>query len=111
HWAIPRIIWKKMEEERRGKKVGRQGTLHGFVRKQVGPIVYMHENVLHVVTQFVAVDNQSLSVANKMTFQNCLVTMRLKSMLQDLPTTHDIVNHLHNKFVKWLAQLKEDIDI
>ncbi|KAF8224865.1 hypothetical protein L208DRAFT_1308647, partial [Tricholoma matsutake] len=42
---------------------------------------------------------------------NCLVAMRPKSMLQDLPTTHDVVNHLHNEFVKWLAQLKEDIDV
>jgi len=55
-WEIPRIIWQKMEEEQRGKKVGRHGTLDGFIRKPAGPIVYMHENVLHVVTQFVAVN-------------------------------------------------------
>ena len=38
--------------------MGRQGTLDGFIRKPAGPIVYMCENVLHVVTQFVAVNNQ-----------------------------------------------------
>ena len=48
-----------MEDERRGKKVGRQGTLDGFVGKQAGPIVYTRENVLHAVTQFVAVDDQA----------------------------------------------------
>lgn len=37
--------------------------------------------------------------------------MRPKSMLKDLPTTYDVTNHLHNKSVKWLAQLKEDIDV
>ena len=37
--------------------------------------------------------------------------MRPKSMLKDLPTTYDVTNHLHNEFVKWLAQLKEDIDV
>jgi len=37
--------------------------------------------------------------------------MRPKSMLQDLPTTYDVTNHLHNEFVKWLAQLKDDIDV
>jgi len=37
--------------------------------------------------------------------------MRPKARLQDLPTTHNIVNHLHNEFVRWLAQLKEDIDV
>jgi len=47
-----------MEEERMGKDVARQGTLDGFVGKEVGPVVYMHENTLHMVTQFVAVDDQ-----------------------------------------------------
>jgi len=46
-----------MEEEQKGKDVGKQGTLDGFVGKQA-PIVYMHENTLHAVTQFVAVDDQ-----------------------------------------------------
>ncbi|KIK05364.1 hypothetical protein K443DRAFT_3861 [Laccaria amethystina LaAM-08-1] len=85
HWAIPRIIWKQMEEERTGKDVARQGTLDGFVGKEVGPVVYTHENTLHMVTQFIAVDDQSLSVANKTT-------------------------HLHNEFVRWLVQLKVDIE-
>jgi len=31
HWAIPQIIWKKMEEERMGKDVTKQGTLDGFM--------------------------------------------------------------------------------
>lgn len=37
--------------------------------------------------------------------------MRPKSNLQDLPTTGDVVSHLHNKFVKWLEQLKNDIKV
>ena len=32
-------------------------------------------------------------------------------MLKDLPTMYNVTNHLHNEFVKWLAQLKEDIDV
>jgi hypothetical protein len=47
-----------MEEERMGKDVVRQGTLDGFVGKEKGPVVYTHENTLHMVTQFVAVDDQ-----------------------------------------------------
>lgn len=47
-----------MEDERKGKKVETQGTLDGFVEKPVGPIVYTRENILHAVTQFVAVDDQ-----------------------------------------------------
>ena len=34
-----------------------------------------------------------------------------KSNLEDLPTTCDIINHLHNEFVKWLTQLKDDIQV
>jgi hypothetical protein len=37
--------------------------------------------------------------------------MRPKSNLNDLPTTCDVVSHLHNEFVKWLAQLKKDIKV
>ena len=37
--------------------------------------------------------------------------MRPKSGLVDLPTTHDVVTHLHNEFVKWLEQLKKDIEV
>jgi len=58
HWAIPCIIWRKMEDERMGKKAGGQETLDGFIGKPAGPIVYTRENVLHVVTQFIAVDDQ-----------------------------------------------------
>ena len=37
--------------------------------------------------------------------------MRPKSTLTDLPTTHDVITHLHNEFVKWLAQLKKDVEV
>ena len=41
-----------------GKKAGEPETLDGFIGQPAGPIVYTCENVLHVVTQFVAVDDQ-----------------------------------------------------
>ena len=61
HWAIPRPIWKKMEEERRGGVKGaRQGTLtQHLVGKPSAPPVFTRENVLHLVTQFVAIDDQA----------------------------------------------------
>jgi hypothetical protein len=37
--------------------------------------------------------------------------MRPKSTLQDLPTSRDVVKHLHNEFVKWTAELKNDIKV
>jgi hypothetical protein len=58
HWAIPRPIWRKMQDKKRGVKAERQGTLDGLVKKQKEPVVFTRENVLHLVTQFVAVDDQ-----------------------------------------------------
>jgi hypothetical protein len=49
-----------MEEAQSGRtrKVAKQGTLDTLVMKSVGPQVFTHENLLHVVTQFVTVDDQ-----------------------------------------------------
>jgi hypothetical protein len=57
HWAIPRSIWRQMEEGKRGAMV--QGTLSQFIGKPSAPSVFTREEVLHVVTQFVAVDDQA----------------------------------------------------
>ena len=56
-------------------------------------------------------DLQSLAVANKATFRNCLVAMRPRSTRHDLPTTHDVLNNLHNKFVQWLQDMSADIEV
>jgi hypothetical protein len=37
--------------------------------------------------------------------------MRPKTTLADLPTTHDIMSHLHNEFVGWLEEMKADIEV
>jgi hypothetical protein len=47
-----------MEDEKRGVKVERQGTLDGVLKKKTEPVVFSRENILHLVTQFVAVDDQ-----------------------------------------------------
>jgi len=117
-----------MEAARRGKMPDpKQGTLDLLVMEQA-LLKFTRTNVLHVVTQFIAVDNQvstynfiqfyapdkfpqSLAVVNKTTFRNCLVSMRPSTMTHDLPTTHGVVNHLHNEFVRWLRQLNADIEV
>jgi hypothetical protein len=58
HWAIPRPVWKRMQDDKRGVKMERQGTLDGLLKKQKEPLVFTRENVLHFVTQFIAVDDQ-----------------------------------------------------
>jgi hypothetical protein len=37
--------------------------------------------------------------------------MRPKSTLLDLPSTHDVVNHLHNEFVRWMGKLETEIKV
>lgn len=54
---------------------------------------------------------QSLLVANKATFRNCLVAMRPKSTTADLPSTHDISTYIHNAFIKFLDELKGQIQV
>jgi len=37
--------------------------------------------------------------------------MQPKSILLDLPSTHNVVNHLHNKFVHWVCRLEVEIKV
>ncbi|KAH8999021.1 hypothetical protein EDB83DRAFT_2238045 [Lactarius deliciosus] len=52
---------------------------------------------------------QSLAVADKALFWNCLVAMRPKLISKDLPSTHNVMRYIHNKFVQWLQELKDNI--
>jgi hypothetical protein len=54
---------------------------------------------------------QSLAVANKAVFWNCLAIMRPKTLIADLPTTHNVKVHLHNKIVVWIRQLRSNIEV
>jgi hypothetical protein len=31
--------------------------------------------------------------------------------MADLPTTHDIISHLHNEFIRWLEEMTADIEV
>ena len=76
-----------MEEAQKGIKSAKQGTLDSLIKKPTGLQMFTRESLLHMVTQFIAVDDQvspavkstlkstsqdyicqSLSVANKTTF-------------------------------------------
>ncbi|KAH9072193.1 hypothetical protein EDB83DRAFT_2204585, partial [Lactarius deliciosus] len=108
HWAIPRPIWKEMEAEKRGDK-HKQLKLDGIFEKVRSQREFMHDGILHTVAQYVACDDQSLAVTDKALFRNCLVAMRPKSISKDLPSTHNVMRYIHNKFVQWLQELKDDI--
>ena len=56
--AIPREIWRAMEEEKNAKVRPRQGKLDGVVQKVVGPKEFSREGLRHAITQFVTCDDQ-----------------------------------------------------
>ena len=121
-----------MESEKKGQhnSKDRQTTLDGKFLKLTSPNKFTHDGILHLVAQFIACDDQvglhnaelpntlcaetesvcqSLAVANKAVFHNCLVGMRPKSTQKDMPSTHDVSMYIHNKFVCRLEELKHNI--
>jgi hypothetical protein len=100
--AIPRQLWKKMQEE---KKLN-QLTIEDMVKIEHIPMSkqFTRDGALHAITRFVACDDQALAVVEKPVFCNCLIAMRPKTSRNDLPSTHDLVVHFHNEF-----ELKDEI--
>ena len=47
---------------------------------------------------------KALAIAGKDLFCNCLVTMKLKAVHNDMPSTHNVTMYIHNQFVKWLKE-------
>ena len=54
---------------------------------------------------------QSLAVADKVSFRNCLVSMQSSATKADLPSTHDITAFIHNSFVSFLKKMKEETKV
>ena len=54
---------------------------------------------------------QSLAVADKASFRNCLVSMCPNAQKVDLPSTHDISSYIHNAFVEFIGSLKIRIQV
>ncbi|KAG1726893.1 uncharacterized protein EDB91DRAFT_1086634 [Suillus paluster] len=67
---------------------------------------YSREDVLHTVAEFVVCDDQSLVVADKPAFKNCLVAMQPNAILVDMPSTHDVLAYIHNTFIEFIKGLK-----
>ncbi|KAM6491740.1 hypothetical protein JOM56_012780, partial [Amanita muscaria] len=66
---------------------------------------FTREGILDAVARLIACDDQALMLADKATFQNCLMAMRPKTRSADLPSTYDVKIYLNNAFVKHLEQL------
>lgn len=123
HWAVPRGIWREKKAEKVGEPT--EQSIIGF-EKITGPREFTREGVLEAVAKLIATDDQvkyhqklihtmlitscqSLALASKAAFRNCLVAMRPKSIGKDIPSTHEVTVYIHNQFATHLKKLKEDI--
>ncbi|KIJ90586.1 hypothetical protein K443DRAFT_116388, partial [Laccaria amethystina LaAM-08-1] len=113
HWAIPREIWKVMEENKALEEQGRQTKKK---KQQIldfktvtGPREFTRSGILHAVVALILMNNQPLALADNLAFRNALVTMWPKSTTSDLPTSYGAKVHIHNMFVKHMKALKEEI--
>ena len=75
------------------------------------PQQFSHDMLLHAEAQFIVCNDQALTIANKATFRNCLIVIRPKTLCVDLPSTHKVMTYIHNKFIVWLKELKNDIEV
>ncbi|KIK78169.1 hypothetical protein PAXRUDRAFT_164713 [Paxillus rubicundulus Ve08.2h10] len=87
-------------------------SLKGLFPAVSGPQTFSQDDVLKFVAEFVVCnDQQSLAIASKPTFQNCLAAMQPASTKADLPSTHDVSNYVHNKFVLFIKKLKDELQV
>ncbi|KAG2083562.1 uncharacterized protein F5147DRAFT_589923, partial [Suillus discolor] len=72
---------------------------------------FSKDSMLHTVVEFIVCDDQSLAVANKTTFRNCLVAMHPASTTAELPSTHNITTYIRNAFIKLIKGTKANIQV
>jgi len=62
HWAIPRDIWKVMEEDKeaneRGRLTKKQQQQQLDFKTVIGPAEFTRAAALHAVTKLIATNNQ-----------------------------------------------------
>jgi len=62
HWAIPRTIWKEMEEEKeaeaRGQLTKKQQQQKLDFKTVTGPLEFTRAGILHAVTVLIATNYQ-----------------------------------------------------
>ena len=103
HHAVLQHIVHQQEAEDGGK----QQKLDKMFSKKAGtPEKFKRENVLHRVAQFIVITAQvmrqrlttsmiahilqPLAMADNLTFQNCLTTMKPNTMKADIPSMHEV---------------------
>ena len=62
HFALPRPLWRALQEAKKNPKAMQQGNLDGAFKAIKGPVEFTREGVLQAVARFVACDDQVCSV-------------------------------------------------
>ncbi|EJF59695.1 hypothetical protein DICSQDRAFT_16397, partial [Dichomitus squalens LYAD-421 SS1] len=70
------------------------------------PTAFSVEGILEAVTQHVVCGDQALALADDVTFTNCLVIMRPKTMKAELLSRSTIRTNITNKFVEYMERLR-----
>ena len=114
--CIPTALLKKLQAK---KLQEGQTTLDSLVKAVCTVKEFTKQEILAAIARFVACDDQvrssvlqccdgtevkveALAVVNKPIFCNCLITMRPKMRSKELPSIHDVVTYIHNKFGRWM---------
>ena len=126
HHALPCTLLKAKQEAK--KKGAQQGSIDEMLQHGTSKWQFSRDDVLRAVAEFIVCNNQvsccseswvegtyivwqSLAVANKPAFRNCLVTMHPNANKADIPSSHTILTFIHNSFIDFLQNLKSRIQV
>ncbi|RDX45976.1 hypothetical protein OH76DRAFT_1301494, partial [Lentinus brumalis] len=70
------------------------------------PKEFSKETILKAVSEHVVCGQQALSVADNITFTNCLVAMRPATKKSELPSRSTVRSYINNSFIDYVGQLK-----
>lgn len=127
--AVPRDLLCAREKEKWEKKAS-QRNLDEMFQKAEKPKEFSRDNILKAVAEFAVCDYpvhgfkltmmmisnscmalQSLCMANKAIFRNCLIAMHPTATNADLPSTHNVVTYVHKEFISFFTTLKTRINV
>ena len=126
HHTLPCTLLKVKQEAK--KKGAQQGSINKMLQHGTSKQQFSRDDVMRTVAEFIVCNNQvsccseswvevtyivwqSLAVANKPAFRNCLVMMHPNANKADIPSSHDISNFIHNSFVDFFQSLKSRIQV
>ncbi|KAI0731265.1 hypothetical protein C8Q76DRAFT_586230, partial [Earliella scabrosa] len=70
------------------------------------PMSFSCEAILEHVTIHIVCGNHALAHADKVTFTNCLVVMRPRTLRSELPTRSTVRTRIENEYAKYLDRLR-----